>query len=69
MKISLTGPENTFIIQNMDAMGYIFPYKEYVTKGGYEPFASFGPYMAETVINEYRQLLEEIKEKITFSFS
>ena len=69
LKISHTGSENTFIFQNTDSMGYIFPYEEYKNQGGYEPMASFSPNMGEAVIKEFRKLLEEIDERITFSYA
>jgi hypothetical protein len=69
LKISHAGPDNTFIVQNTDSPGYIFPFEEYKGQGGYEPFASFSPNMAEYVINELKRLFEEIDEKLTFSYS
>ena len=69
LKISHTGSEDTFIFQNTDSMGYIFPFEEYKSQGGYEPLASFSPNMGEAVINEFTKLLKEINDEITFSHS
>ncbi|MBD3350932.1 MAG: hypothetical protein GF364_05545, partial [Candidatus Lokiarchaeota archaeon] len=43
-KNSLTKPDHTFIFQaSNDWIAYLFPLKHYVSRGGYEPLASFGP--------------------------
>lgn len=60
-KVSPAGKENTFIIQNVnDWIAYLFPKEEYITQGGYEPLASFGPTCGYTVEKEMYQLLREI---------
>ena len=66
-KKSLTEPENTFIFQNSnDWIAYLFPLKDYMEQGGYEPIASFGPLCGHYVTEEFIKFYDEIKEKITF---
>lgn len=61
-KKSSTGKENTFIFQNSnDWIAYLFPLKEYVEVGGYEPIASFGPLCGDVVEKEMLVLIEKIK--------
>lgn len=68
LKTSLTGPSNTFLFQNSnDWIAYLFPLKEYIEQGGYEPIASFGPLCGYEVMHETLKLFNEIKHKITFS--
>jgi len=69
-KKSHTGPENTFIFQNSnDWIAYLFPLKEYIEQGGYEPIASFAPLCGHYVTIEILRLLDEINERITFGHS
>ena len=63
LKRSPTAPENTIIIQNAnDWCGYLFPIKEYITQGGYEPFASTSPLVGKYVEREFYILTKEIEE-------
>ncbi|MHA1342570.1 MAG: hypothetical protein ACTSQG_01170, partial [Promethearchaeota archaeon] len=69
-KWSPTGEKNTFIFQNSnDWIAYLFPLREYIEQGGYEPIASFGPLCGDYVTREMLKLFREIKEKITYSHS
>jgi len=69
-KKSPTGEDDTFIFQNSnDWIAYLFPLKEYVEQGGYEPIASFAPLCGDYVTKEMLKLFKEAKEKITFSHS
>jgi len=62
IKKSPTGKKNTFIFQNSnDWIAYLFPLKEYMEVGGYEPVASFGPLCGEIVEKEMLALFEKIK--------
>ncbi len=59
---SPTRNEDTFIFQNAnDWIAYLFPPKEYIEYGGYEPVASFSPRCGEYVIKEMIELFNEIK--------
>ncbi|MHA1341098.1 MAG: hypothetical protein ACTSRZ_14055 [Promethearchaeota archaeon] len=59
------GSENTFIFQNAnDWISYLFPIKEYISSGGYEPFASFSPLCGDFVKFAYFRMLEDIKYDI-----
>lgn len=59
---SPTGKENTFIYQNAnDWIAYLFPPKEYVEYGGYEPMASFSPRCGEYTTKEMLKLFEEVR--------
>lgn len=63
------GIENTIVIQNAnDWVSYLFPIKEYMTVGGYEPFASFSPISGEWVKFAYKRLLKDVKEDIIAGF-
>ncbi|MFX1495298.1 MAG: neutral/alkaline non-lysosomal ceramidase N-terminal domain-containing protein [Promethearchaeota archaeon] len=54
--------ENTFIFQNsQDWIGYLFPIKEYIQEGGYEPVASFSPLCGYYIIKEMKNLLNTIR--------
>jgi len=62
LKNSLTGAENSFIFQNSnDWVGYLFPLKEYILVGGYEPAASFSPLTGAYVQNNFMKLVHKIK--------
>jgi len=59
---SSTGRNNTFIFQNsQDWIGYLFPLKEYIEEGGYEPTASFSPLCGLYIQNEMLTLLKSKK--------
>ncbi|MHA1819992.1 MAG: hypothetical protein ACTSU2_16205 [Promethearchaeota archaeon] len=61
-----SGLNNLFIFQSSnDWIAYLFPLKHYLTKGGYEPMASFAPMCGAYVYNNYNLLLKEIKEGLT----
>ncbi|MHA1768135.1 MAG: hypothetical protein ACTSW5_10155 [Promethearchaeota archaeon] len=63
MRNSPTGAENSFIFQNSnDWVGYLFPLKEYVLIGGYEPTASFSPLTGAYVQNNFMKLVHKIKK-------
>lgn len=63
------GPENTFIFQNAnDWISYLFPVKEYMTTGGYEPFASFSPVCGEYVKYAYFRLVKDVQTDIVAGF-
>jgi len=65
LKKSPIGKENTFIFQNSnDWISYLFPIKEYIEVGGYEPFPSFSPVSGVYIEKEILKLFEEIKNKI-----
>ncbi|MHA2430033.1 MAG: hypothetical protein ACXACC_03255 [Promethearchaeota archaeon] len=54
--------ENTFIFQNsQDWIGYLFPIKEYIHEGGYEPVPSFSPLCGYYVVKEMKNLLNTIR--------
>jgi hypothetical protein len=58
---SPNGRENTFIFQNSnDWPGYLQPFNQYITEGGYEVFMSFTPLAGEYVKRNYYKLLEEV---------
>ncbi|MHA1510384.1 MAG: neutral/alkaline non-lysosomal ceramidase N-terminal domain-containing protein [Promethearchaeota archaeon] len=62
LKNSPTGAENSFIFQNSnDWVGYLFPLKEYILVGGYEPSASFSPLTGAYVQNNFMKLVNKIK--------
>lgn len=53
LKISPTGEEDSFVIQNgNDWIAYLFSLKEYSEYGGYEPQASFSPICGDRVMKE-----------------
>ncbi|MHA1996849.1 MAG: neutral/alkaline non-lysosomal ceramidase N-terminal domain-containing protein [Promethearchaeota archaeon] len=63
LKKSPAGAKNTFIFQIAnDWLGYLFPLKEYITKAGYEPFASTTPTAGPYVEKEMYELWKEMKE-------
>jgi hypothetical protein len=69
-KKSPTGENNTFIFQNShDWIAYLFPLKEYIKQGGYEPMASFAPLCGYYVTKEMLNLFDEINSNILFSHS
>ncbi|QEE17932.1 hypothetical protein DSAG12_03770 [Promethearchaeum syntrophicum] len=62
LKNSPTGAENSFIFQNSnDWVGYLFPLKEYILVGGYEPSVSFSPVTGAYVQNNFIKLVHKIK--------
>jgi len=61
-KYSITGKMNTYIFQNtQDWIAYLFPLKEYIKVGGYEPIPSFSPVCGYYVKNEMKNLINHIK--------
>ena len=61
LKNSPTGAENSFIFQNSnDWVGYLFPLKEYILIGGYEPTVSFSPLTGAYVQNNFIKLVNKI---------
>jgi len=61
---SPTRRENTFIFQNAnDWIGYLFPPKEYIMNGGYEPVVSFSPRCGEYTMREMLNLFNEVGNK------
>jgi len=65
-----TGAENTFIFQNSnDWIAYLFPIKEYITQGGYEPFASYAAMSGPAVMGNYFRFLQEIDSDISGGFN
>ena len=61
-KYSVTGKNNTYIFQNtQDWIAYLFPLKEYVNEGGYEPIPSFSPICGDYIKNEMKNLIDNIK--------
>jgi hypothetical protein len=63
------GIDNTFIFQAAnDWIAYLFPLKLYVEQGGYEPLASFAPLCGAYVLNNYLQLLREIKGNLPLGY-
>jgi len=70
MKYSITKPENTIIFQaSNDWIAYLFPLSEYILYGGYEPMASFCPLCGAYVVNNFKELIENIKNEINNGFS
>ena len=62
LKSSPTGADHSFIFQNSnDWVGYLFPLKEYVLFGGYEPTVSFSPLTGAYVQNNFIKLVQKIK--------
>lgn len=58
------GKKNSFLFQNAnDWIAYLFPIKEYIEIGGYEPVASFGPLCGYYVHKEILKLFKQIKEE------
>jgi hypothetical protein len=64
------GPDNTFIFQAAnDWIAYLFPLRDYIQDGGYEPLASFAPICGAYVIIEYLKLLQEIKYGVQLGYN
>ncbi|MFX0153347.1 MAG: hypothetical protein ACFE9Q_02370 [Candidatus Hodarchaeota archaeon] len=64
LKKSPTGKNNSFIFQNSnDWISYLFPAKDYIKEGGYEPLASFSPICGYFIENKMFELFKEIKNK------
>ncbi len=62
-RYSITGIMNTYIFQNtQDWIAYLFPLKEYINEGGYEPIPSFSPICGYYIKNEMRNLINDIKK-------
>lgn len=61
---SPTGREHSFIFQNSnDWISYLFPSKDYIEEGGYEPLASFSPVCGYFIEKKMLELFKEIKNK------
>jgi len=64
IKESPTGRENSFVFQNSnDWISYLFPAKDYIEEGGYEPLASFSPICGHFIEKKMLELFKEIKNK------
>ncbi len=64
LKESPTGRENSFIFQNSnDWISYLFPAKDYIEEGGYEPLASFSPICGYFTEKKMLKLFKEIKSQ------
>jgi len=64
LKESPTGRDNSFIFQNSnDWISYLFPAKDYIKEGGYEPLASFSPVCGYFIEKKMLKLFKEIKTK------
>ncbi|MHA1683283.1 MAG: neutral/alkaline non-lysosomal ceramidase N-terminal domain-containing protein [Promethearchaeota archaeon] len=64
-----TGRGRTLIFENSnDWIGYLFPIKEYLYAGGYEPIPSFSPLGGECVKSALFELLDDIDANITGGF-
>jgi len=60
---SPVGIKNSFLFQNSnDWIAYLFPIKEYIETGGYEPVASFGPLCGYYVHKEILKFFTQIKK-------
>jgi hypothetical protein len=65
-----TGDKDTFIFQNSnDWIAYLFPIKEYITQGGYEPFASYAAMSGPAIMGNYFRFLKEIDSDISGGFN
>ncbi len=65
-----SGSANTLIIQNAhDWIAYLFPRKEYVEQGGYEPLASFAPVCGDYYEREMKKLFEQVAAHVNMAFS
>ncbi len=61
---SPTGREHSFIFQNSnDWISYLFPSKDYIEEGGYEPIASFSPVCGYFIEKKMLELFKEIRNK------
>ncbi|MFO7797927.1 MAG: hypothetical protein ACQERB_10375 [Promethearchaeati archaeon] len=59
---SPVGTSNSFLFQNSnDWIAYLFPIKEYIQIGGYEPVASFGPLCGFYIEREMLDFFKDIK--------
>ena len=67
LKESPTGREHSFIFQNSnDWISYLFPARDYIQEGGYEPLASFSPICGYFIEKKMLGLFKEIKSKSNF---
>ncbi len=58
---SPVGAERTFIFQNSNSwIGYLFPIKDYITEGGYEPEAAATPVAGRNVSREFLKMFKRI---------
>jgi len=59
---SPVGTSNSFLFQNSnDWIAYLFPIKEYIQIGGYEPVASFGPLCGFYIEREILDFFKDLK--------
>ncbi len=64
LKESPTGRDNSFIFQNSnDWISYLFPAKDYINEGGYEPLASFSPISGYFIEKKMLELFKNIKTR------
>jgi hypothetical protein len=64
VKKSPTGEDYTFIFQNSnDWISYLFPVREYIEEGGYEPLASFSPICGYIIKNKMLELFKSSNNK------
>ncbi|NVM34149.1 MAG: hypothetical protein HWN81_01050 [Candidatus Lokiarchaeota archaeon] len=62
LKKSPTKRENSFVFQNSnDWISYLFPAKDYIEEGGYEPLASFSPVCGYFIEKKMLGLFREIE--------
>jgi hypothetical protein len=61
---SPNGREHSFVFQNSnDWISYLFPAKDYIEEGGYEPLASFSPVCGYFIEKKMLKLFREIKDR------
>ncbi len=64
LKKSPTRREHSFIFQNSnDWISYLFPAKDYIEEGGYEPLASFSPVCGYFIKKKMLGLFQEIENR------
>jgi neutral/alkaline ceramidase-like enzyme len=70
MKNCKNGPDNSLIIQCAnDWVAYLFPWTEYITQAGYEPYASTSPIAGYRVEKEMFLLMKEIEEGVQLGYN
>jgi len=58
------GSDHSFIFQNSnDWISYLFPSKDYIEEGGYEPLVSFSPVCGYFIEKKMLELFKEIRNK------
>jgi hypothetical protein len=64
LRESPNGRDHSFIFQNSnDWISYLFPAKDYIKEGGYEPLASFSPMCGYFIEKKMLKLFKKIKTK------